>query len=160
MTFDTRIQTGRLLKSRVSLSGLLFIVINLAMNEIRLLIIEEHIAVRDALKVRLGSSTNLEVIAAHHNTAAWKACLQERENKADVVLLGLKGAGQRPLTTIIRDVKEFNRSGMAVVVLASLADEVEKELVLQAGAQRYLLKDINSNQLIAEIEALAPSHIH
>lgn len=162
MTFDTRIQSRRLLKSRVFHYGLLVIVMNLAMNEIRLLIIEEHVAVRDALKVRLGTSTNLEVVATHHSTAAWKACQQDRANtnKADVVLLGLKGAGQRPLTTIIRDVREFNRSGMAVVVLASLADDVEKELVLQAGAQRYLLKDINSSQLIAEIEALKPSHIH
>ncbi|MCB9418325.1 MAG: response regulator transcription factor [Ardenticatenaceae bacterium] len=130
------------------------------MSEIRLLIIEEHVAVRDALKVRLESSANLEVVAAHNSTAAWRACWQERDNKADVVLLGLKSGQQRPLTTIIRDVKEFNRSGMAVVVLASLADDIEKEMVLQAGARRYLLKDINSNQLIAEIEALAPSHIH
>lgn len=130
------------------------------MNEIRLLIIEEHVAVRDALKVRLESSTNLEVVAAHHSTAAWKACRQERKSEADVVLLGLKGVGQRPLTPIIHDIKEFNGSGMAVVVLASLADDVEKELVLQAGAKCYLLKDINSNQLIAEIEALAPTHIH
>lgn len=160
MTFDTRIQTGRLLKSGVFLLGLLFVVINLVMNEIRLIIIEEHLAVRDALKVRLEASANLEVAAAHRSTADWKACQQERENKADVVLLGLTSGRQRPLTTIIHDIKEFNGSGMAVVVLASLADDVEKELVLQAGARRYLLKDINSNQLIAEIEALAPSHIH
>lgn len=160
MTFDTRIHSGRLLKSRVLLCGLIFIVMNLTMSEIRLVIIEEHVAVRDALKVRLGSSTNLEVVAAHDSTAAWKACRQERGNKADVVLWGLKGAGQRPLTAIIRDVKEFNRQGMAVIVLASLADDVEKELILQAGAKRYLLKNINSNQLIAEIEALVPSKVH
>jgi DNA-binding NarL/FixJ family response regulator len=130
------------------------------MNEIRLIIIEEHRAVRDALKVRLGTSSNLEVVAAYRNVADWKACQQEKEDKADVVLLGLKSDRQRPLTTIIHNVKEFNGSGMAVVVLASLADDVEKELVLQAGARRYLLKDINSHQLIAEIQALAPSHIH
>jgi DNA-binding NarL/FixJ family response regulator len=139
---------------------MLFIVINLAMNEIRLIIIEEHTAVRDALKVRLESSVNLEVVAAYGSAADWKACQQEKESKADVVLLGLKSVRQRPLTIVIRDIKEFSESGVAVLVLASLADDVEKELVLQAGARRYLLKDINSNQLIAEIEALAPSHIY
>ena len=127
------------------------------MNRIRLLIIEEHVAVRNALCVRLQSSSNLEVIAAHQSIADWKA--QQRLSPAgaaaDVVLLGLKSRRQRPLNAIIKEVKEFKQSGTAVIVLASFADDIERELILEAGAQRYLLKDINSIQLIAEIETLA-----
>lgn len=130
------------------------------MNEIRLLIIEEHEAVRNALQVRLATSTNLDVVAAYQDTTEWNLRTPNRASKADVVLLGLKSGRKRPLTAIIRDIKQFNQLGMAVVVLASLEDDIEKELVLQAGASRYLLKNINSNQLIAEIEALAPSRIH
>ena len=136
------------------------IVLNLLMNEIRLLIIEEHEAVRDALQVRLASSANLAVVAAYQSTTEWRSHMPDQGNLADVVLLGLKSGRKRPLTAIIHDVKEFNRQGLSVIVLASLADDVEKELILQAGAQRYLLKNINSNQLIAEIQALAPSKVH
>lgn len=128
---------------------------NLAMDEIRLLILEEHAAVRDALQVRLESSPNLEIVAACQNKDFWQ--LEHPNDEVDVVLLGINSGRQRPLTPIIRDVKAFNLSGTAVVVLASLADDLEKEIILQAGAQRYLLKDINSQQLIAEIEAIGES---
>jgi DNA-binding NarL/FixJ family response regulator len=128
---------------------------NLVMDEIRLLILEEHAAVRDALQVRLEASPNLEIVAACQNKDFWQ--LEHPNDKVDVVLLGINSGRQRPLTPIIRDVKAFNLSGTAVVVLASLADDLEKEMILQAGAQRYLLKDINSQQLIAEIEAIGES---
>jgi DNA-binding NarL/FixJ family response regulator len=131
------------------------------MKEIRLIIIEEHPAVRDALHTRLGSLPHLEVVAAYQCTSDWVAQDARKDAiEADVVLLGLKSGRKRPLTDIVRDIKEFNQAGLAVVVLASLADDVEKELILQAGARRYLLKNINSNELISEIEALAPSKVH
>lgn len=127
------------------------------MNEIRLLIIEEHKAVRRALQTRLQSSSNLEVIAAYPSVAEWRA--QRRSSNqtacADVALVGLKGNQQRPVNAIIEDIKAFQKEGAAVIVLASVADEIERELALQAGARRYLLKDINSIHLIAEIESLA-----
>ena len=131
--------------------------LNWTMNEIRLLIIEEHQAVRRALQTRLQSSSNLEVVAVYPSAAEWQA-QRQLSNKApcaDVALLGLKGSRQRPVHDIIQDIKAFQNEGAAVIVLASVADDIERELALQAGAQRYLLKDINSIHLIAEIEALA-----
>jgi DNA-binding NarL/FixJ family response regulator len=126
------------------------------MDKIQLLIIDEHQAVRDALQVRLETASNLEVIAAYRSASEWRV----RQDEADVVLLGLKSGGRRPLTTIIHDIEKFNQAGTAVIILASLADDVEKEIILQAGARRYLLKDINSKQLIAEIKALVPFPTH
>ncbi|MCP4423040.1 MAG: response regulator transcription factor [Chloroflexi bacterium] len=134
------------------------------MNDIRLLIIEEHTAVRDALQVRLQSSSNLDVIAAHKRVTDWDAqrplLLSPDKANADVVLLGLKSSGYRPLSATINDIRSFERCGTAVIVLASVADDIERELVFQAGAQSYLLKDINSTQLIAEIKALAAARAH
>jgi DNA-binding NarL/FixJ family response regulator len=132
------------------------------MSPIRLLIIEEHVAVRDALQVRLQSSSNLEVVAAYGSILDWEGHSEHTllETAVDVVLLGLKSSGQYPLRTTIRDIKNFKRMGTAVIVLASFADDIERELVLQAGAHRYLLKDINSSQLIAEIEALAGAQVN
>ena len=127
------------------------------MNPIRLLIIEEHLAVRNALQVRLQSSSNLEVAAAYGSMRDWEDCagqvLFPGDTAVNVALLGLKRSGQYPLRATIRDIKNFREKGTAVIVLASFADDIERELVLQAGAHRYLLKDINSSQLIAEIES-------
>jgi DNA-binding NarL/FixJ family response regulator len=134
----------------------------LKMKKIRLLIIEEHKAVRDALQIRLQSSPNIEVIAAHPTVASWKKFqLQSHDMPAadvNVVLWGLRGREQRSLRTIIDYIREFNALGMIVIILASFANDVEREMVLQAGAHRHLLKDINSVQLITEIEHLAAAH--
>lgn len=134
----------------------------LKMKTIRLLIIEEHKAVRDALQVRMQSSPNIEVIAAYPTVASWKnqqMCFSDTQaTDVNVVLWGLRGREQRSLGTIIDYIKEFNSLGMIVIILASFANEVEREMVLQAGAHRHLLKDINSVQLIAEIEQLAAAH--
>ena len=133
--------------------------LNLVMNKIRLLIIEEHTAVRHALQVRLQSSSNLEVLASYPCVADWDSqrltTNDVGDSMIDVVLLGLKSSGYRPLSSTIRDIETLKKAVLAMIVLASFADEIERELILQAGAQRYLLKDINSIQLISEIESLA-----
>lgn len=129
------------------------------MNNIRLLIIEEHMAVRHALQVRLQSSSNIDVIAAFPSVDDWMGHQQQGLSNGfwavDVVLLGLRGSNGRQLSSTIDDIKKFEQLGMDVVVLTPYADDVEREFLLQAGAQRYLLKDINSIQLLAEIEAIA-----
>jgi DNA-binding NarL/FixJ family response regulator len=134
----------------------------LKMKTIRLLIIEEHKAVRDALQVRLQSSPNIEVVAAYPTVASWKQVQRQVSGidaaKVNVVLWGLRGREQRSLGTIINYIKEFNSLGIIVIILASFANDVEREMVLQAGAHRHLLKDINSVLLIAEIEKLATAH--
>lgn len=129
------------------------------MKRIRLLIIEEHKAVRDALRVRLESSPNIEVIAACSTVASWRQLASSPDlTDINVVLWGLRGREQRSLGAIIDFIKEFNSLGLIVIVLASFANDLEREMVLQAGAHRHLLKDINSVQLIAEIEQLATAH--
>ena len=156
MTFDTRIHIHSFLQSVYLL--LAIVKMHLVMDKIRLLIIEEHLAVRKALQTRLQSSTNLEVVAAHQYVADWQPPQNESvpANKiADVVLLGLKSSGQRHFNLAIQEIQKFRQLGIAVIVLVSFANDVERDSILRAGAQRYLLKDINSIQLIAEIEALA-----
>ena len=51
--------------------------------------------------------------------------------------------------------KGLARWGVAVIILASYVDDFERALLLQAGARRYLVKDINSAELIAAIEEVA-----
>ncbi|HEX6386956.1 MAG TPA: response regulator [Anaerolineae bacterium] len=122
-------------------------------RKIRLLIIEAHVAVSRALEVRLGSSPDIEVVATvgHLNQAKSVA----RTIRPDVILLGLKGSHNGEMRATLRLATELLQQGHNVVVLTSYADDVERELMLRAGIRRYLLKDINTDQLISEIKAVA-----
>ncbi|RMD48513.1 MAG: DNA-binding response regulator [Candidatus Thermofonsia bacterium] len=123
---------------------------DLFMDAIRLLIFDEHTAVRNALLRRLGTSPRVEsVTAAGTLPEAIEAIHKEHVN---VVLFGLSGVSHRELRQTIQEVQTLKKVGVAVVVVTSYSDDIEREVVLQAGADKYLLKDINSRQLITEIQ--------
>ena len=123
------------------------------MDKVRLLIIDEHEAVRQALATRLSSTPPIEVVAATQD-------IETSQNSfhglvADVALLGLRSSSDVDLDVTIGIVERLTEWGTAVIILTSYADDIEREMVLHAGAYRYLLKDINSPQLISEIIAVA-----
>ena len=122
------------------------------MEKVRLLIIDEHEAVRQALATRLSSASSIEVVAAAQDIFTPEFV---GSGYSDVVLLGLKSNSDLDLDATIGTVESLTQSGTAVIILTSYADDIERELVLHAGAYRYLLKDINSHQLISEIIEVA-----
>jgi DNA-binding NarL/FixJ family response regulator len=122
-------------------------------SKIRLLIVDEHVAVRTALEMRLRSSEEIEVVAAAHNLTEGQA--RAAAQSPDVVLFGLKSSGSLALEKAIEAIQEMARTHIPVVVLASFADDMQRERLLAAGACRYLLKEINSCQLIHEISEIA-----
>jgi DNA-binding NarL/FixJ family response regulator len=122
------------------------------MDKVRLLIIDEHEAVREALATRLGSASTIEVVAAAQDIDAPELC---GRGGSDVALLGLKSSSNMDLDGTIGAVESLTQAGTAVIILTSYADDIEREMVLHAGAYRYLLKDINSPQLISEIIEVA-----
>lgn len=126
------------------------------MKKIRLLVIEEHNAVRSALETLLRSSPAIEAVTAARDISDGNAKLGKQQ--PHVVLLGLKASSDRQLSATIQAVQELSQRGAAVIVLTPYADDFERELVLQAGARCYLLKDINSHQLLAEIEAVTAAN--
>jgi len=58
------------------------------------------------------------------------------------------------LGNIINLVKHLTDRGTAVLALTSFIDDFSRELIMEAGASRYLLKNINTPQLIDEIHAV------
>lgn len=122
------------------------------MEKVQLLIIDEHEAVRNALATRLGSTPSIEVVATVHNFSQQG---MNYDGSADVALYGLKSSSDADLDATIAVVEDLTCRGTAVIVLTSYADDIERELLLKSGAYRYLLKNINSNQLIAEILEVA-----
>jgi DNA-binding NarL/FixJ family response regulator len=122
------------------------------MDKVRLLIIDEHEAVRQALATRLSSTPTIEVVAATQGIETFQNSFN---GLSDVALLGLRSSSDVDLDVTIGIVERLTEWGTAVIILTSYADDIEREMVLHAGAYRYLLKDINSPQLIAEIIQVA-----
>ena len=121
-------------------------------THIRVLIIDGHEAVRRALRIRLSVSPHLEVVGVSSNPDA--AAEQIQSKKPDVVLLGLHTSSDDELADMTRAVHGMASTATIVIVLAPYADAIERELLIDAGAKRYFLKHINSDQLIGEIESV------
>ena len=117
------------------------------MDRTRLLIIDEHEAVRQALISRLQQTGEVEVVGSTGSIE--EGLLQVDALRPNVVLLETKrsdGMGLEMCRRIAR-----SHSDTTVVVLTSYEDEEERQAVFMAGAARYILKDIDSAQLLCEI---------
>ncbi len=127
------------------------------MDKIQVLIIDEHSAVCRALASRLGAACSIRVVGATSDFAEGKCMAQSV--RPDVTLLELKtGGGIRCRRALdpLSAVSELLASGSgSVVVLTSYLDEVEAAAAIDAGAKRYLLKDIDTAGLVHEIEQVA-----
>ena len=125
------------------------------MEQIRLIIIDQHKGVRNALRVRLRSASNLAIVGSVDADEAKR--LVQTDLPLDVALLGLSGRND-DLVYMVELVEELVARGTAVLALTSYIDDMARELVLQAGASNYRLKNINTPELLAEIELLAEDH--
>lgn len=123
------------------------------MNRIRVLIVDEHLAVRQALAARLSAFQQVEVVATAESLA--EGLERARRLQPDVVLLEIKGAGSLWPDPVGEMNKGLEGHPVGIIVLTSYTDSDEREAALSAGARRYLLKHIDSTRLLSEIEAVA-----
>lgn len=119
------------------------------MSHIRLLIVDENESVRRALEARLRTMPDLEVLGSVADAA--RALQMVEELSPEVVLLEpkrLDGEG-------IQLCREFAAAPDApgVIVLTSFRDEQEALIAGELGVGHYMLKDIDSEGLLAAIHA-------
>jgi DNA-binding NarL/FixJ family response regulator len=114
----------------------------------RLLIIDDHDVVREALEARLHTTAQVEIVGC---TGCWRTGLRDAVRlQPDVVLLETKradGQGLEALRHLARECPSTN-----IIVLTSYPDAEEQMEALRMGAMRYILKDIDTSQLIREIQ--------
>jgi NarL family two-component system response regulator LiaR len=120
------------------------------MEPTRLLIIDDHDKVREALRARLDATPNIEVVGC---TGCWRAGLgRALMLEPDVVLLETKRADGEGMEALARLADECATSH--VVVLTSYSEASERAEVRSQGAAGYLLKTIDTGQLVHEIRSL------
>lgn len=121
------------------------------MEQIRIIIIDQHKGVRDALRIRLDSAPNVDIVGSVNVVQALE--LVQSGVRPDVAILGLTVQND-DLSRMIKLVEMLVARGTAVLALSSYMDDITRELILQAGANDYRLKNINSLELLNEIELL------
>jgi NarL family two-component system response regulator LiaR len=110
---------------------------------IRVLIIDDQLAMRTALKFFLLAFDDLELVGeAANGEQALHLC---DEVKPDVVLMDLDMPGMDGISAT-RAIHQ-NWPQIKVIALASFLEEETIQRVLQAGAINYLYKDISADRL-------------
>lgn len=120
------------------------------MHRIDLLIIEAHPAVRRALAERLAAEPCLAIVA---EAASPGELMTLQAPRPHVILYAV--TGREALDPAVLDALQNAFSPPpALIVLSSFADIIRHGAVFRPGARRYLLKDINTKDLIAAIGAI------
>ncbi|MCX7683600.1 MAG: response regulator transcription factor [Anaerolineae bacterium] len=120
------------------------------MSPTRVLIIDDHDPVREALRDSLQAIPGIEIVGC---TGDWRDGLHATLTlKPDVVLLETKRADGEGLTALQRLTEACPFA--SIVVLTSYPDLEEQMAALRMGIARYLLKNIDTPQLVREIQAV------
>ena len=119
-------------------------------TKLQALIIDEHPSVRRALAKRLTNTEQIQVQATASSLS--EALVIAETDKPDVVLLGLRVLDRdRDITEINKMVETISQWGAALLILTSYSVDNDRKAILSAGARRYLLKDIDTDRLLNEI---------
>ena len=121
------------------------------MSRIRVLITDDHIIVRDGLRLILETVDGIQVVG---EAADGADCLRlVPDVNPDVVLLDLQMPGMDGITAIGHLRADFPE--IAIVILTTFNEDEMMLQGLQAGARGYLLKDTDRQSLIDTITAAA-----
>ena len=121
--------------------------INMQSKDIKILLVDDHSIVRYGIRSLIERNTGLSVCGEAENLL--EAYEKVRELKPDVVLLDLKlpdgdgATGCREIKKIQEDIK--------VIILTAYADDTIVVEAVRAGADGYLLKNIDSKTIIEAI---------
>ena len=126
-----------------------------AVHPLRILLVDDQILMRDALKTILNLEDDLEVIATAGN--GLEAFEKAKELQPDIVLMDI----EMPVVNGIEGIKLIKQElpDMKVLILTTFAEEDYIIEGLLHGAVGYLLKDIPGDKLIQSIREAWTGHL-
>ncbi len=122
---------------------------------IRILIVDDHVVVRQGLRIFLGLDPDLEIVAEAADGA--EAVELARRHRPDVVLMDLLMpvmSGVEATATIRRELPDTE-----VLALTSVIEDTAAVEALRAGAIGYLLKNTDAPQLRRAVKAAASGQV-
>lgn len=119
------------------------------MNQIRILLVEDHFLARQALGSVLGMNNEMKVVATGVNGI--EAVDRYFEHHPDVVIMDLRLPGVSGFEAI-RLIRQRD-PGARILVLSNYDGSEDIYRALQAGATAYLLKDTSGAELVQAVQA-------
>jgi DNA-binding NarL/FixJ family response regulator len=113
------------------------------MSPIRVLIVDDHPAIREGLQRMLTADPGIQVIGGCSNGE--DAVDQIKESKPDMVLMDIRLPGMSGIETV-RQLR-IHHPTLNIVMLTAFEDEKYVVEAIQAGANGYLIKDIAPEDL-------------
>ena len=117
------------------------------MNQIRVLVADDHRVTRTALKHIFAVDPEMDVVAEATN--AEEVFEKAKELQPDVIVLDIHMPGKDGLETLKQLRKEQNNT--PVVILTLSPPERMKNAAMSAGATSFLSKDCNPEDLIQAV---------
>jgi NarL family two-component system response regulator YdfI len=120
-----------------------------AMNKRRIVVVDDHLIVREGLKLIFETEENYEVVGEAENGEDALALVGELS--PDVILMDLNMPKMSGLQ-VIKALNERNNS-IPIIILTTFNDDNLIKEGLSLGAKGYLLKDSTRQELIRTVEA-------
>jgi DNA-binding NarL/FixJ family response regulator len=121
-----------------------------ATSKIRVMLVEDHLAFRQALALLLGREPDLEVVAQAGSLAQARQMLDTRLDVAVLDLALPDGDGRE----LISELRKTN-TGISVLVLSATIAPGKLDEVLKAGADAVLHKVESPQTIVEEVRRLA-----
>jgi len=119
-------------------------------RKIKLMLVEDHVLVREGTKEMLDREEDMEVVAEAGDGE--EAVRLAAEHDLDVIIMDIALPKLNGIEAT-RRIKESN-PGTTVLVLTAYDDDEYIFALLEAGAAGYLLKDVSTDELVAGIRAV------
>ena len=121
------------------------------MTQKKIIIVDDHQVVRMGLRTLLEQYPKYQVVAEADN--AKDAIQQVNQYKPDIVLMDIRLPGKSGIEACEEIVNIY--PGTKVIMLTSYAEDEMLFSAIKAGACGYVLKQINADDLVRSIEAVA-----
>lgn len=115
------------------------------MEKIKIMLAEDHLVVRNGIRLLLESQSNFEVTAEVSNGMEILQKL-EQEIPVDVVITDLSMIGMDGLN-LLNELKE-RQSPLKIIILTMLSCELHVAASFEKGASAYLVKNVSAEELI------------
>ena len=120
-------------------------------TRLRILLADDHVTVRQGLKLLIDSQDDMTVVSEASDGAA--AVEQARTIRPDVVVMDISMPGMNGLVAT-RTLKQIQPDSV-VVILTRHGDDAYLQELLRAGADGYVLKQSAASELLQAIRATA-----
>lgn len=123
--------------------------------KIRILVVDDHTLFREGLITLLQSAPNIEVVG--EASSGSKAITQAAELRPDIILMDIRMDDMNGIEAT-RRIREA-QPGIRVIMLTMVERDDSLLAALRAGAQSYILKGADKDQVLKTIHAVAEGEV-